>query len=477
MAANSPPTFGALLRRYRLFAGLTQEGLAERAGVSARGIQDLERGVNLTPRAETIRMLADGLGLDGLDRSALVAAAHPELATPPPIDAEPRHPPALPVPLTSLIGRNDEIEVVRSLLRIPGHADGARLLTLTGPGGVGKTRLALAVADAVAAQFTDGVAWVELAPVTNPTLVMDAVARALGVLEDGTQPLTEILAAIVAPRRMLLILDNVEHLLPAMPFVTNMLAASPYLTIMATSRAPLRLRGEREFQVSPLPVPTDRGVAPFSGDDSSDHASVRLFIERAADAAPTADLTAHVAEIAEMCRILDGLPLAIELVAPWTRVLSPPALLARLERRLPLLTGGPRDAPARQRTMRDTIAWSYDRLSAPEQAVFRRLAVFTDGFSLEAAEAVAAGLVNASVAGHGSTLEVVASLRDQSLLRQLAPAAGTSRFALLETIREYGLELLEANGEVSSARGAHASYYLDLAERAEHELTGVEQAA
>ena len=383
MATTSTSTFGALLRHHRLAAGLTQEALAERAGVSARGVQDLERGVRLAPRAETLRLLADALALDGAARAGLIAAAHPELISPPTARAVPLRQAALPVPATPLVGREGDVAAACALLRRPE----VRLLTLTGPGGVGKTRLALAVAAELAGDFADGVAWIELAPTRDPALVPAVLAGVLGVRESGERPLAELLALALADRQLLLVLDNLEHLLAAAPLLAQLLAVGPHLTLLTTSRVRLRLRGEQELPVLPLALPAATEIVqpPLAG--LAGVAAVRLFVERAGEVHHEFALTPENAPaVAAICRRLDGLPLAIELAAARVKLLPPAALLARLERRLPLLTGGARDLPPRQQTMRDTIAWSYDLLSEPEQTLFRHLAVFTGGCTLEAAE-------------------------------------------------------------------------------------------
>jgi predicted ATPase/transcriptional regulator with XRE-family HTH domain len=485
MATTASTTFGVLLRQHRLAAGLTQEGLAERAGVSARGVQDLERGLRATPRAETVRLLADALGLDPESRSRLIAAAHPELAIPPPSGANPLPLAALPVAPTSIVGRESEITAVCSLLRDRGGDSATRLVTLTGPGGVGKTRLALAVAAALEGDYADGVAWVELAPLHDPELVASAIARVLGVREDGERPLTEGLALALADRRVLLVLDNCEHLMPAVPLLGQLLASCPQLVVLATSRARLRLRGERELPVGPLALP------PMSPDASSplaeleDVAAVRLFVVRAAEIRPGFALTPEdAAAVAAICRQLEGLPLALELAAVRVKLLPPAALLARLEQGLSILAGGARDLPLRQQTMRNTIAWSHELLTAGEQILFRRLAVFVGGFTLEAAEWVAgsqgdrvAGIAAPRHADALSVLDMVTSLNDQSLLRPIAAATGEPRFALLETVREYAWERLATSGEEEAVRHGHAAYFLALTERAEPELTGPDQSA
>jgi predicted ATPase/transcriptional regulator with XRE-family HTH domain/Tfp pilus assembly protein PilF len=466
---GTTPTLAALLRHHRLAAGLTQEGLAEAARLSARGVQDLERGVSTKPRAETIRLLAEALRLDAEARAGLIAAVHPELTVDVADTVGAADLPTVPVPPTALVGRELDVDRVRALLHRPDHSDGARLVTLTGPGGVGKSRLAIAIATAATEDYADGLAWVELGAVPEAKLVATALARALGVNDDGTPPENRLLGA-VAGRRLLLVLDNLEHLLAAAPLIANMLAAGPHLTVLATSRARLQLRGEHEYQLAPLAVDS----AP-SADEPA--AAVRLFTARAA--AVNAGFTLgpdQAATVAEICRRVDGLPLAIELAAAQVKILSPPALLARLEHRLPLLGGGPRDAPSRQRTMRDAIAWSHDLLSADEQAIFRRLAVFEGGFTLEAAERVTSEQAPTSrVDDAASVAAMVASLVDQSLLRVVDQGGPQTRFAPLETIREYALQQLSEHDETAPVRRAHADYFLALVEQAEPELTGPSQ--
>jgi predicted ATPase/transcriptional regulator with XRE-family HTH domain len=482
MATSSATTFGALLRQHRLSAGLTQEELAERAGLSTRGIQALERGVHTSPRAETVRLLADALSLSAESRTSLIAAARPELALAAPPAATLMPLPAasrMPRPPTRLIGREQAMAAACALLRPGADADCTRLLTLTGPGGVGKTRLALAIATEVAADYTDGVAWVELAPLRDPSLVAAAIARELGLHEGGERPLPDLLKGALADRHLLLVLDNCEHLLQAMPLVGELLAAGPHLTVLATSRARLRLRGEREMPVAPLAVPVvDGSNAPLLA-EMADVAAVRLFIARATDVRPEFALTAdNASAVVTICRQVEGLPLALELAAARVKVLPPAAMRARLAQRLPLLTGGARDAPERQQTMRQAIAWSHDLLSETEQVLFRRLAVFAGGCTLAAAAAVAA----TGALGHDDPedhLDSLGALVDQSLLRleePTTPGAAEARFTMLETVREYALERLAVSGEEEAIRQAHAAFYLDLAERAEPELTGPTQA-
>ncbi len=470
---GTTPTLAALLRHHRLAAGFTQEGLAEAARMSARGVQDLERGVSTTPRAETIRLLAEALRLDTEARARLIAAVHPELTVDAADTVGTADLPTVPVLPTALVGRELDVDRVRARLHRPDHCDGARLVTLTGPGGVGKTRLAIAIAAAATADYADGIAWIELAAVPDPKLVAATMARALGMNDDATSPERRLVGA-VAGRRLLLVLDNFEHLLPAAPLIADMLAVGRHLTVLATSRARLQLRGEHEYPVAPLAV---EPATPGDEQSGKPGAAVRLFTARAAEVNAGFTLEPdQVATVGEICRRLDGLPLAIELAAGQVKILSPPELLGRLEHRLPLLAGGPRDAPARQRTMRDAIAWSYELLSADEQTIFRRLAVFEGGFTLDAAERVLSEQPPTSRVDVAATVVVtVASLVDQSLLRVVDQGTSRTRFAPLETIREYALQQLAEHDETAPMRRAHADYFLALVERAQPELTGPSQ--
>jgi non-specific serine/threonine protein kinase len=339
-----------------------------------------------------------------------------------------------------------------------------RLVTLTGPGGVGKTRLALQAVAHVGGSLADGVTWVDLAAVRDPAFVASAIAQALGLREGGTQTPRAQVCAALQDKHLLVVLDNFEQVVTAAPLVVELLGACPQLKMVVTSRVRLRITAEWEYPVSPLGLVDEHEHMTI--DEVASSEAVRLFLLRAQAIWPSFRLTEQNAPaIAAICRRLDGLPLAIELAAARSKVLPPAALLARLEPRLPLLTGGGRDLPARQQTMRDAIAWSYDLLTPPEQALFRRFSVCVGGFDLQVAEALA------RVAGgpEFDVVEGITSLAEQSLLRLVDDAsgdAGQPRYRMLETIREFGLEQLVAVGEEDDIRAAHAAHYADMSERA-----------
>jgi non-specific serine/threonine protein kinase len=366
-----------------------------------------------------------------------------------------------PAYLTGLVGREQEAARLRALLL--GRA--ARLVTLTGPGGVGKTRLAVQVAADLDGGF-DEVAFVEFAPVRDADLVVARIAEALGLAETADRPVAALVGAL-GPRRLLLVLDNVEHVVAAGPVLVELMVGCPGVTLLATSRTLLRVSGEHVLAVPPLALPEPATSMPATA--LAGYEAVRLFVERSAAVSPAFALTEeNAATVAQICRGLDGLPLAIELAAARMTVLTPKALLARLDDRLALLTDGAQDVPERLRTMRAGIAWSYDLLSPGEQALFRRLAVFAGGFGLAAAEFVCPGPRSAA-------LDTVAALVDQSLVQRVTPDSVESRFALLETIGQYGLERLVDSGEETAARRSHAAYFRRLAESAEPGLRGPDQ--
>jgi len=383
------------------------------------------------------------------------AAAGPAAA--PSAPAVPASAPAtsLPVPLTPLVGREDDIAAVRRMLD-----EGARLVTVLGPGGIGKSRLAIATAAGMAERFPDGSVFVDLTPVHDAAGLTVALARSLGVRDTGDAPLDDKVTTALRDRRLLLVLDNFEQALAAAPAVTALLAAAPGVAALVTSRSLLRVGGERGYDLGPLP----------DGD------AVALFVERARAVRPDFEVTAsNAADVERICAALDRVPLALELAAARIRVLPPAELARRLDRRLPLLVGGARDLPERQRTLRATIDWSVQLLEPSERVALSRLGVFEGGFSLEAAESVIAATAEPA-AEEADTLSSLAALVDNSLVRQ-HDRVETTRFSLLATVREYALEQLEQDGALARARDAHEAYFLALGDRADPELEGAAQHA
>jgi predicted ATPase/DNA-binding XRE family transcriptional regulator len=455
-ASETLPGFGGLLRELRLRAGFTQEELAERAQLSERAVRALERSQGRTPRLQTVRLLAEGLGLDEQTQSRFLASARSRHHGSP--GAGSASPPRF---LTPLIRRREEIAMVKLLL------EDRRLVTLIGTGGVGKTRLAVAVSEQVAPDF-DSVLFVELAALREPAHVAGAIATALAVREEAPSTLVDLIVGSLKPRRALLVLDNMEHLLAARDLVLRLLGACSDLSMLITSREALYVRGERVYTVGPLPLP-ERDV------DIVRSPAVALFRERARDAGGEVAMDQETTgTVAQICRRLDGLPLAIELAAAWAPILTPTALLHRLTTHDLHLDHGAWDLPERQRTMDATIAWSYDLLDPGDQALLARVSVFADGCTVEAIEAVSPGIGPRDV----DVLEGLASLRGKSLLTVQDQAGGHApqpRFKMLETVREFAYARLLAMGDADRVHREHVHYFLTLAERAQSELNGPDQ--
>jgi predicted ATPase len=370
------------------------------------------------------------------------------------------------VPLTPLVGREDELSRVQRLLERPD----VRLVALVGPGGVGKTRLAIAAARNCSHLFAHGLVFVDLASITEPREVPAAIARAVGLQEHAPMSVSDALREYVVQQQLLVVLDNFEHLLAAATFVSELVAAGEQLKVLVTSRSVLHVYGEHDVAVAPLPLPADSQTTDVA--ELAQSGSIQLFVERAQAAQPEFTLnTDNAAAVADICRCLDGLPLAIELAAARIRLLPPRALLTRLQSRLPLLVGGARDLPERLQSLRAAIDWSYNQLTAAERTLFCRLAVFAGGFTLEAAAAVnrAAGPLGID------TLDGVSNLLDASLIFQTEDAGGEPRFRMLETIREFALDELASTGELDITSHAYVDYCVDFVEAAEREELGPEQ--
>jgi predicted ATPase len=425
-------------------AGLTQEALAARASLSTRAVSDLERGVSRAPRYDTLNLLTRAMDLSADQRAALFAAARPAV---PSEDAKgaPLH--VLPLPPTPLLGREQEVAEALGLVR----EHGVRLLTVTGPSGVGKTRLALEIAHDLHAGFADGLAWIDLSVLRDPSLVPQTVAQALGIRELADRTLSEQVCAFLRDKQCLLLLDNFEQVLEAADFVADLLLSCPRLQVLVTSRAPLHLRAEQQLVLTPL----------------TQAAAVALFCERAQRLQP--GLAATEPSVAAICEQVERLPLAIELAAAHVRVLSLPLVLERLSDRLRFLRGGARDLPERQRTMHESIAWSYHLLPPTQQRWFRALSIFMGGHTLAAAESICRG---EEPIASDEGLSTIAALVDASLVQMETTGDGLPRYGMLEVIREYAAEQLRAAGEEDSYQRRHAEYYAALAEEAERSGSG-----
>ena len=440
--SSEQTSFGTLLRRYRTAAGFTQEALAARAQISARTIADLERGINRIPRHDTFELLLSALDLTVHQRALLRALVRPEMT------ATAIETPSLsrfPLPPTSLIGRAQEMTHALTLL----SSDGVRLLTLTGPAGIGKTRLGLQIARDLDEHFTDGVVFVPLATLHNAAQLPGEIAQALGLRESLEGEISEQVITFLQEKHVLLILDNFEQIVEAASYVADLLSTCPRLSVLVTSRIPLRLRAEQILLLAPLPL-TD---------------AVTLFQERALAIRPNNVYASP--EVAAICERLDRLPLAIELAAMHVKTLSLPDLYERLTHRLKILRDGARDLPARQQTMEEAIAWSYELLTETRQDCFRALGIFAGGWTLQAAEAICR---TEEEKAPEEMILILATLVDASLVQVDIAVDGPARFGMFELIREYALQRLRAAGEEESCRRRHAVYYAHLSESASSQV-------
>jgi non-specific serine/threonine protein kinase len=465
MTRDEPPSFGQLLKQQRLLSGLTQEMLAESSGLGIRSIQGLERG-ETQPRRETLRRLAGALQLSAAQINELETAGHPL----------PRHRHAsanhnLPVQLTTFIGRE------RELVELAERFRSTHLLTLTGTGGCGKTRLALELAASRLDEYADGVRLVELAGLVDPELVAQSVASATGVRESAGESIRATLLAALRTRSLLVVLDNCEHLVTACADLADaILRACPRVRILATSREALGIAGELAWRVPSLTVaPVEAALSP---DQLSAYEAVRLFVDRAAAVEPSFQLNGdNASAIAQVCRRLDGIPLAIELAARRVTALSVEQIAERLDERFHLLTGGSRAALPRQQTLAATVEWSYNLLSSAERALFDRLTVFAGGFDLDAAEEICSDTQNVSpdLVRVSDVLDLLWHLVDKSLVVAEAESTGLERYRLLETLRQFTRERLADRAQLQEIRRRHAAYYQALAVQAARHLLGADQ--
>ena len=475
-------SFADWLKQRRKMLDLTQPDLARLVGCAVITIQQIE-GERRRPSMQIAELLASHLEIPVDQRGAFLRLARAHALVPRSAlrsQISPDTPTNVPVQLTPLIGRAAEVAAICTYLERPD----IRILTLTGPGGIGKTRLGLQVAADLVEDFTDGVYFVDLAPIRDPNLVIGAIAQTLGVRDSGSQPLLERLKDELRDKHMLLLLDNFEQVLDAASHVAELLASTTRLKLLITSRERLHLRGEQEVAVQPLALPDPAALPAL--DQVSQYAAIALFRARAQASQPEFQLTsANARAVATICARLDGLPLAIELAAGRVKLFAPEALLARLSSPLALLTGGARDLPARQQTIRSTIAWSYDLLNTDEQMLFRRLGVFVGGFTPAAAAAVLSSEFRVLSSDQPNSklktqnlelgiLDGLASLLDQSLLFVLAPVDEAPRFGMLELVREYALERLREAGEETETDRRHATYMLGVVETVGPKVGGPE---
>jgi len=466
MKPGAPGPFAAQLKALREAAGFTQEELATIAGISVYSVSALERGERRRPHPDTVRALSAALDLTGATRDALVGSARAPTGGP----IEEPSTSGLPLALTPLLGRDADLEVLRAWV----DDRAARLITLVGPGGVGKTRLALELAHAIDRQGTWCVVFVPLAEIRDPAFVGPSIADALGVSNVTATDLPARVRAACEARPTLLVLDNCEHVLEAAPLVADVLTSSTSLRLLATSRAPLRVRGEREYVVGPLAL--DATADSLSQGDATAAPAVRLFVDRVCDVQPDFRLTAaNSAIVTTICRRLDALPLALELAAPWLKVLTPEGLCSHLQHDVLLSAAGPRDLPERQQTMSATVGWSYQLLNESEQRAFRRLAVIPARFSIEAAVAVVAD--KALEDRTNAALGAAAGLIEKSLLmRTESPHSTRLLYHMLETVRAYASVELAAADERDQAIEGLVRYCTDEASRAAAGLIGSAQA-
>jgi len=501
---NEGTAFGLWLKQRRKESGLTQKELAERVECSAVTIEKIESGER-KPSSQIVLLLAEQLAVPANEHQAFVEFSRADIPAgqlESLSQSNSRSPwrtlhgisTNLPTPPTAYIGREDVVEAACAALRSPE----VRLLVLTGPPGIGKTRLALQVAGALGVDFEDGVFFVRLAPVRDPGLVVPTIAATLGVRDTGPEAkakgqyakgqepaqgaaedlLLQSLKRYLRDKRMLLVLDNFEQVTAAAPIVTELLEVAPWIKALVTSREVLHVYGEHDFPVPQLRLPQGRYIAQVG--QLMQYEGVRLFVERARAVSPEFSLTAENAQaVLEICVRLDRLPLTIELAAARIKTFSPYEILARLENRLELLMGGARDLPERQRALRSAIDWSYDLLDDQERAVLRRMAVFSGGCTREAAEEVLSSNHSGEEAGHmdltpARVSDLLESLLDKSLLLR-DEVRGEVRYSMLETVSEYAAEKLSQSGELEALRWRHARYYLGFAEKAKDHLQGPQQ--